>query len=96
MWDFNSKDVYRFHDFYIPARMMDGLQRYIENHVPPGSFLSSVIKNDLKNTVGYADDENILNLPAYIIFLHNQAPNNCWGSTELFNQWIADKKGEEK
>jgi len=75
--------------------MMGGLQRYIENHIAPGDFLSAVIKNDLKNAVEYADDENLHNLPAYVTFLYNQAPSTCWGSKKIFNQWIADKKEEE-
>jgi len=71
--------------------MMYGLQLYIEKHVAPGSFLSSIIQNDLRAAIENADDENLQNLPAYIGFLYNQAPNCCWGSRELFNKWIEGK-----
>ena len=88
MWDFSKQKMYVFRGFYIPHRMMDGLQRYIENHVAPGDFLTAVIKNDLKEAVSRADDENLNNLPAYIGFLYNQAPGSCWGSEEIFKEWL--------
>jgi len=91
MWDFNKNEVYTFHNFYIPLRMMHGLQLYIEHHVVPGSFLSSVLKNDLRGAIENADDENLQNLPAYVGFLYNQAPNGCWGSEKIFGNWIEEK-----
>ncbi len=91
MWDFSKQKVYFFRGFYIPTRMMDGLQRYIENHEEPGQFLSAILKNDLKTACAYADDENLVNLPAYVVFLVNEAPNGCWGSERLFKNWLLKK-----
>lgn len=92
MWDFNSNHrVYIFRNFYIPERMMPGLQRYIEDHVPPGDFLREVICNNLKGAVDRADDENIVNLAAYVGFLYNQVPSDCWGSKEKYEAWISNK-----
>jgi hypothetical protein len=91
MWDFNSQRTYTFRGFYIPPRMMDGLQRYIENHVAPGDFLTAILKNNLRDAVAYADDENLENLPAYVGFLYNECPAGCWGSEQLFKDWLANK-----
>ena len=91
MWDFSKQELYTFRTFYIPDHMMSGLQRYIENHIQPGDFLSAVIRNDLKDAINYADDENLRNLPAYVGFLYNKAPNGCWGSEELFELWLSSK-----
>ena len=88
MWDFTKHTQYTFRSFRIPVRMMDGLERYIEHHVPPGDFLSAVLKNDLRSAVDRADDENLNNLPAYIGFLYNQAPAQCWGSPRACNAWV--------
>ena len=79
---------YTFRGYYIPERMMGGLTRYVESGIPPASFLSAVIRNDLADAVGYADDENMANLPAYVGWLTNEAPANCWGSEELMEAWI--------
>lgn len=88
MWDFKQQRTYTFRTYYIPPRMMDGLQLYIEKHNAPGDFLSAIIKNDLKNAVAYADSENLDNLPAYVSFFYNETPSNCWGSPEIFNTWL--------
>lgn len=94
MWDFTKKEVYTFREFYIPFRMMDSLQRYIEDHVKPGDFLSAVISNDLRSAVVTADDENIYLLPTYIGFFYNEAPVSCWGSKETFKTWLSIKPKE--
>ena len=91
MWDFNRTELYTFRNFHIPSYMMEGLQRYIEDHVSPGKFLSAVIKNDLRGAIDMADDQNIQNLPAYVAFLYNHAPISCWGSEENFNKWLKEK-----
>jgi len=91
MWDFTKNEQYSFRTFYIPERMMYGLERYIEGHIKPGGFLSAVLKNDLCGAINHADDENIQNLPAYIGFLYNQAPSLCWGSEKKFKDWLNNK-----
>jgi len=91
MWDFTKNEQYSFRTFYIPERMMHGLERYIEGHIKPGGFLSAVLKNDLRGAIEHADDENIQNLPAYIGFLYNEAPSPCWGSEKKFNNWLSNK-----
>lgn len=80
---------YRFYVFYIPERMMCGIRNYIDNGYQPGSFLSSVITNNLREACNCADDENLENLPAYISYFYNEAPSVCWGSPELMKAWIA-------
>jgi len=91
MWNFKSNKRYNFRNFYIPERMMNGMQLYIEEHYPTGDFLRSVLCNDLRSAIDRADDENIANLPAYIGFLYNQAPSDCWGSKEKYEAWIKNK-----
>ncbi|MBT8489906.1 MAG: hypothetical protein KJN62_02540 [Deltaproteobacteria bacterium] len=79
---------YNFHQFYIPARMGSGIKRYIKNRIRPGDFLSAVICNDLKESCGRADDENMANLPAYVAYFYNYAPSPCWGSKEKMELWL--------
>lgn len=82
---------YRFNQYYIPQRMAWGIESYIERGVIPGDFLQAVICNDLKNAVGYADDENIQNLPAYVGYFYNNAPIGCWGSKNAMKIWAKSK-----
>ena len=79
---------YRFQQFHIPDRMMGAVRRYIEDGTPPGDFLTAVIRNDLKEACGRADEENIGNLPAYVAYFYNEAPASCWGSPEKMRDWM--------
>lgn len=84
-------DGYKFREFEIPGYMLDGIRRYIEHGIEPGSFLYAVICNDLREAVGRADDMNLRNLPAYVSYFYNEAPAGCWGSREKFELWMAQK-----
>jgi len=88
--------IYKFRDFYIPERMMEGIKLYIEHRIEPGGFLSAVICNDLQLAVGMADAENIRNLPAYVGYFYNEAPSQCWGSKEKFHKWLYGDLNNEK
>ena len=79
---------YRFNQFYIPERMMSGIRLYVERGLQPGSFLSAVIQNNLSETVGRADTENLKNIPAFIAYFYNECPGTCWGSPEKMKSWM--------
>ena len=92
--------IYAYRDYYIPERMMESLQRYIEHKVPLGGFLTAVICNDLAEACKRADEENLENLPAFVAYLYNEAPSQCWGSEEKMNAWLEARidpsEGEER
>lgn len=79
---------YKFENFFIPLRMMGGIDRYIKQRIQPGEFLTAVICNNLKETVGQADEENMRNIPAYVSYFYNEAPADCWGSSDNFLKWL--------
>lgn len=85
---------YTFRDFYIREDMLDGIKRYIEYGIPPGSFLSGIISNDLREAVSSADDENLHNIPAFLAYFYNEAPSSCWGSPEQMKNWMKEKREE--
>lgn len=72
----------------IPARMMGGIRRYIEQGILPGEFWQAVLRNDLRDAAGRADSTNERILPAYVRYLYNEAPADCWGSLEKVNAWV--------
>jgi len=86
--------AYTFRHYHIRDNMMGAIYRYIRHGIPPGSFLTAVIENNLSEAVGRADDENLENLPAFPAYFYNEAPSPCWGSPEKRRAWIA--KGGEK
>jgi hypothetical protein len=72
----------------IPRYMHGGIIRYIETHIPPGDFLSAIICNDLQEACARADDTNRHILYEYVQWFYCNAPGNCWGSPERYNQWV--------
>lgn len=71
----------------IPNYMIGGLRRYIEHGVPPGSFLTALLSNDLRGTFERADDDNRRCIENYVRFLYNYGPSECWGSPAKFEAW---------
>lgn len=77
----------------VPVDYMAGaVQRYIENRIDPGSFLASIICNDLTTACGKADSTNQQYLVEWVKWFYNEAPNNCWGSREKYIAWIERKE----
>lgn len=71
----------------IPEHMIGGLRRYIEEGVPPGSFLTAVLTNDLRGAYERADEINSAAIGDYVRFLYSYGPSECWGSRARFDAW---------
>lgn len=74
----------------IPEHMRDGMRRYIENGIKPGSFQVAVLSNDLMEAFKRADDVNATAMQNYARFLYNHAPCGCFGSPAHVTDWIAN------
>jgi hypothetical protein len=61
----------------LPEHIRGGFQRYIENHVKPGSFVTLCLENDLVHSFGAADPVNIERMFDIAKFLYNDTPGNC-------------------
>ena len=72
----------------LPEGMHGGIERWIEPGIRPGSFLSAVLRNDLRTACEKADDTNRYLLFEYVSFFYNHAPSSCWGSPEKFAAWM--------
>jgi hypothetical protein len=79
---------YEFRGRTIPEATAGGIVRYLNDHIRPGSFLSAVLGNDLREAMGCADDENTASLQAIVAYLYNEAPFGSWGSPENFTAWL--------
>lgn len=79
----------------IPERTFEALKQYIDSHRPVGDFLTAVLENDLSKAIGYADNENLDNLPAIAGYLFNVAPHSCWGSKVKVTAWLKQKPVRE-
>jgi len=96
MTSHDEESAYRFQEFSISPRMMGAIKRYIEHGLEPGGFLTAVICNDLRESVGRADEENMRNLPAFVAYFYNEAPSTCWGSHEKMVAWMNGMRDDNK
>jgi len=73
----------------VPPHLREGLKAYLIDRVRPGAFLSAVLTNNLTDAVLRADPASLGSLKDLVLFLHNYAPANSHGSSELFEAWLA-------
>jgi len=74
----------------VPVTLHDGLIEYLAARRPVGEFLTAVLKNDLRNAVVRADARSSLALRQIVLFLHNYAGADAWGSPAVVAAWLAD------
>lgn len=87
-----SAEGYTYRNFSIPNGMADGLDKWINLGVLPGSFLTAILCNDLMGACKCADERNLENIPAYCAYLYNEAPPQCYGSRQRVEDWIKFKR----
>jgi len=84
----DHEDDPRFDGWNVPAHIRGGIVRYIDNGIPPGSFLTAVICNDLIGVCGKADEINRAALFDIVSWFWNEAPSVCWKSQEHMSEWM--------
>lgn len=73
----------------VPEHLQNGLRLYLEEGIPPGTFLRSVLSNDLAESFARADDSSLRGMHGLVLWLYNYAPSPSWGSRERVQQWVA-------
>ena len=86
-------------DYYenkIPSSTLESLDQYVLNGVDTGSFVQSVLSNDLFGAFARADKFNLAAMREIIAFVYNELPSTCYGSPEHYSEWIKRKREERK
>jgi hypothetical protein len=76
-------------NYNIPENTMAALHRYVYYRVLPGSFLTSVLTNDLFGAYGRADTENLAAMKDILSYVYMEIPSVSWGNQEKVNQWVS-------
>lgn len=77
----------------IPEHIHQGFEYYLIHGIKPGSFLSSVIANDLIRSVQCADSINLTQLHNIALWVFDNMPQHSYGSYESLDRWSKDKSG---
>lgn len=75
----------------VPVHLQDGLVLYLVHHKKPGSFLLAVLKNNLRDACGSADETSGRHLPELVRFLYSHAPAVAWGNHALVTAWLQER-----
>ena len=75
----------------LPEHMRGAARRYVEQGIKPGVFLTAVLCNNLKTACIHADSINLAAMRDWAIWLLNEPPPACHGSTSRVSAWR--KKG---
>jgi hypothetical protein len=68
---------------HLPIRMHGGIVRWVLFGILPGDFLRAIIRGDLFDAAGRADDENQRLLWEYAYVMHNAVPSQAKGPNAL-------------
>lgn len=71
----------------LPDSLIGGMQRWIEDGIPTGDFLTAVLEDSLSRAFGRADDLNRAAMFSIVSWIYNEAPGCCWGSKEKVKAW---------
>ena len=79
----------------LPFGLRDGMQRYLENGIMPGHFLTAVLENNLFDAVMRADSTNLSLMPDIVKWIYNEVPWEAHGSERIVKAWVS-KSVEER
>jgi hypothetical protein len=72
----------------LPESLQGGLQLYIEDKIPPGSFLKALLMGNLLLAKECADVYNKPRINEIVLWLSMNIPPECWGSEEAYINWL--------
>ncbi len=79
-----------FTGYSVPDHTQVALEMFILHGIPPGSFLTSVLTNDLFGAFSSADYQNRDRLEDIVKWLQHKAPLESYGSRAKIAAWITD------
>jgi hypothetical protein len=77
--------------YFCPEDLRESLERYVEQHNDPGSFLRACLENNLLLACVCADENNVKHLPEVVQLITKAVPSVAWGNLEKVENWIANK-----
>jgi hypothetical protein len=76
----------------LPVKYMEeGLRRYVERGIMPGSFLTCLLSNNMTAALAQADKDNRAKFAEWIEWIGKHLPEECWGAPEKVYAWSEAK-----
>jgi len=84
----NCTALLNFNTARMTEQSKESMYNYFVHGLEPGSFMMSVLSNDLYSSAARADFVNIDLLGEYAKWLVNHAPYQSYGSPEIVQGWL--------
>ncbi len=75
----------------IDDDILVAINRYVIQHEPAGHFITALLKNDLKEAFGRANENNSAHMFHVVSYCYNEIPSSCWGSPMEVAKWLEIK-----
>ncbi len=72
---------------HVPDHVWGGIVGHVLDGIPTGNFLTGLFENNLLNAACGADEICLARIDDLARFMHNNAPEACWGSAERVRIW---------
>ena len=72
----------------IPPLILRGLERYRDERIPVGPFLTAVLENNLSEAVVRADPDSYAALREIVQWVYWEMPAPAWGSPAHVAAWL--------
>ena len=74
--------------YFVPEKTRETIENYIQKGWHPGSFVKSVLANDLVGAILKADDNNLMSIKEIVEYVYWCVPSDVWGSYEEVNKHL--------
>ena len=71
----------------IPVDVRNSIDAWVTRAIPPGSFVTAVLENNLSEAFAHADDWSLDAMHSIVAYVYNEIPSPCWGSAEKMKAW---------
>jgi hypothetical protein len=79
--------------FSVPHHTAETLENYLFHGYEPGSFVTSILCNDLMGACTRCDYINADHIVPISKFVLHSMPGNSWGNMKLMRDWMKDEGG---
>ena len=79
----------------IDYKIRCSVERFVNDKIPTGGFLRSVLANDLMGAFNKADDFNREHMPEIVKYIYNELPVGCYGTYATVDSWLGGEAEED-
>lgn len=71
----------------IPDSVLQEINSFVLKGTPTGSFVSAVLRNDLKLAIGTGGPSALAAIRKVVSYMYNRVPSMCYGDAESIQSW---------